>query len=703
MTARLKIVAKMIKTILIWPQRETTRHCVFVIEKILSVFVALFCAESLASETQYRNSDIDTVAFKFEPINVTAINQSKNNPLSETLISGKKLELYTISSSLNKVLRNSPGLFALSDYNNVQDSRISIRGFGTRSNFGIRGIKILVDGVPESTPDGQGQVDNISMDYFEQVSVFRGSTSILFGNASGGAINFISKSPRGYNFTKSNMIINSLNDKAFTFLINRKYKSADWNFQYHVQNQNGHRDHSSSHSSIFNFQLKWGLKAFENFVLSINQLHSPYALDPGALTLEQKNENPQMARSANQLYDSRESVTQSKVSLKTEKFLNGMVLLKTNIWFLHRVFNNKLPFENSGQVALLRNYYGFDSRLIYQQNFGNIYNNIMLGFEMNSQVDDRKRFDNIYGEKGSIKYDGEEKFFMSASYLQWMISYRTHQIFSALRFDYNRASLNDKLLENKKTFYDADYQNYTPLLGYRYKINEQLSYFINYTTHFETPTLYETGNSPELRPQRNQIRELGIFIENSLARHGEIVLFESKVENEIVPYEVEDEPGRSYFKNAGITRRRGLEFSLSTNPYKKLEFQYTHTHTDYKFIKFGHGEDILNGNFLPAIPRYFGKFNFLYSLTNNLNIDAEIYYAGKVYFDDQNTAEGNGYLLTNLKIENVFNIFERGTTLFIYIGNVLDTDYNSNIRINAYNDRYYEPAPSRYYSVGLKF
>ena len=693
----------MIKTILIWPQRETTMHCVFVIAKILSVFVALFCAESLASETQYRNSEIDTVAFKFEPINVTAINQSKNNPLSETLISGKKLELYTISSSLNKVLRNSPGLFALSDYNNVQDSRISIRGFGTRSNFGIRGIKILVDGVPESTPDGQGQVDNISMDYFEQVSVFRGSTSILFGNASGGAINFISKSPRGYNFTKSNMIINSLNDKAFTFLINRNYKSADWNFQYHAQNQNGHRDHSSSHSSIFNFQLKWGLKAFENFILSINQLHSPYALDPGALTLEQKNENPQMARSANQLYDSRESVTQSKVSLKTEKFLNDMVLLKTNIWFLHRVFNNKLPFENSGQVALLRNYYGFDSRLIYQQNFGDIHNNIMLGFEMNSQVDDRKRFDNIYGEKGSIKYDGEEKFFMSASFLQWMISYRTHQIFSALRFDYNRASLNDKLLENKKTFYDTDYQNFTPLLGYKYKINEQLSYFINYTTHFETPTLYETGNSPELRPQRNQIRELGIFIENSLARHGEIVLFESKVENEIVPYEVEDEPSRSYFKNAGITRRRGLEFTLSTNPYKSLEFQYTHTHAEYKFIKFGHGEDILNGNFLPAIPRYFGKFNILYSLTSNLNVDAEIYYSGKVYFDDHNTAEGNGYLLTNLKIESVFNIFERGTTLFIYIGNVFDTDYNSNIRINAYNDRYYEPAPSRYYSVGLKF
>ena len=693
----------MIKTILIWSQRKLIRHCVFMVENILSIFIALFCAESLVSENQYRNSDIDTVAFKFEPINVTAINQSKNNPLSETLISGKKLELYTISSSLNKVLRNSPGLFALSDYNNVQDSRISIRGFGTRSNFGIRGIKILVDGVPESTPDGQGQVDNISMDYFEQVSVFRGSTSILFGNASGGAINFISKSPRGYNFTNSNMIINSLNDKAFTFLINRKYKSANWNFQYHVQNQNGHRDHSSSHSSIFNFQLKWGLKAFENFVLSINQLHSPYALDPGALTLEQKNENPQMARSANQLYDSRESVTQSKVSLKTEKFLNGMVLLKTNIWFLHRVFNNKLPFENSGQVALLRNYYGFDSKIIYQQNFGDIHNNIMLGFEMNSQVDDRKRFDNIYGEKGSIKYDGEEKFFMSASFLQWMISYKAHQIFSALRFDYNRASLNDKLLENGKTLYDTDYQNFTPLLGYKYKINEQLSYFINYTTHFETPTLYETGNSPELRPQRNQIRELGIFIENSLTRHGEIVLFESKVENEIVPYEVEDEPGRSYFKNAGITRRRGLEFSLSTNPYKRLEFQYTHTHAEYKFIKFGQGEDILNGNFLPAIPRYFGKFNFLYSLTSNLNVDAEIYYSGKVYFDDHNTEEGNGYLLTNLKIENVFNIFERGTTLFIYIGNVFDTDYNSNIRINAYNDRYYEPAPSRYYSVGLKF
>ena len=159
--------------------------------EVLKRYIAIFLLTTVSygidlkkGEKQYV-SEIDSIYFKLDPIDVTAFRKSYLNPISETLISDDRIETYKVSSSLNTLLRNVPGLFALSDFNNAQDSRISIRGFGTRSNFGIRGIKILVDGIPESTPDGQGQVDNISADYFDQICILRSSTSILFGNASG--------------------------------------------------------------------------------------------------------------------------------------------------------------------------------------------------------------------------------------------------------------------------------------------------------------------------------------------------------------------------------------------------------------------------------------------------------------------------------------------------------------------------------------
>ena len=117
-------------------------------------------------------------------------------------------------------------------------------------------------------------------------------------------------------------------------------------------------------------RLKYRWKYFETFILSFNHLYSPYALDPGGLTSTQSIDNPKMARMENQLYDARESVRQSKLSLRTKKYLNNRVLLKTDLWFLYRAFDNKLPFQNGGQVDLIRNYYGFNSKAIYHVDLG---------------------------------------------------------------------------------------------------------------------------------------------------------------------------------------------------------------------------------------------------------------------------------------------------------------------------------------------
>ena len=669
----------------------------------LLMFVELSFSETLTFEAVPKVKDIDSIYIRFDPINVTAIRNTTTNPISETLINNSELDIYNTSSSLNSVLRNAPSLFALSDFNDVQDSRISIRGFGARSNFGIRGIKILVDGIPESTPDGQGQLDNISIDYFEQVSVFRGSTSLLFGNASGGAISFLSQPPKSQNSTRSSMTMNSLSDRSLTFFMNRSQNNIDWNFHVDIQKQRGHRYHSSSHSSILNFQLRYRSKHFETLKFSFNHLHSPYALDPGSLTLEQKINDPKMARPENELYDSRESVQQSKLSLRTQKVLNDKIVLKTDIWFLQRSFKNKLPFQNGGQVNLLRNYFGFNSKLTYNIWLGKTFNKIMFGIEMNNQSDSRKRFDNIMGVKGNMSYNGEEKFMMAASFVQYRMTLKEHQFFSGIRIDRNQTSMNDNLITDSESDYKEEYFNVTPLIGYKYQLNKSSYIFTNYTTHFETPTLYETGNSFELEPQYNRMGEFGIISQTNQSENIELVLFRSKVENEIISFEKADEPGRSYYKNAGVTERMGAEFSLKKALTKKFSLLYAHTFTDYKFTDYINDESALDGNYLPSIPRYFGKFNFLYELKKKYAIDLELYYSGEIFLNDNNTHSNPKYLLSNLKVKNTHEAFGQSVTIFYYIGNIFNIDYDSNIRINAWSERYYEPGPSRYYSIGLEF
>ena len=667
------------------------------------LFTSLSFGIDLKEENQNSVSEIDSIYFKLDPIDVNAFRKSYLNPISETLISGNRIEAFSISSSLNTVLRNVPGLFALSDFNNAQDSRISIRGFGARSNFGIRGIKILVDGIPESTPDGQGQIDNISANYFDQICVLRASTSILFGNASGGAISFSSKTPKSYNYTKSSLVCNSLNDDALTFLINKSKNYMDWNLQINIENQKGYRNHSASQSIIFNSQLKYRWKYFETFILSFNHLYSPYALDPGGLTSRQSIDNPKMARMENQLYDARERVIQSKLSLRTEKYINKKILLKTDIWFLHRIFDNKLPFQNGGQVDLIRNYYGFNSKAIYHFSIGKIFNKLMFGIEINSLFDARKRYDNLTGTRGNIVYNSDENFLMGASYLQCQTTLDNHQLYLGTRIDYNQIKLEDNFFESDNLDYKTDYKNLTPLLGYKYQFNKKLASFVNYTTHFETPTLYEIGNSSGLNPQQSVVGEIGFIAENNRAEYGEIVLFKSKITNEIIPFEMENEPGRSYFKNAGSTKREGLEFSLRKKITQKSNLQFTHTFANYRFINFNNNGNVLNGNYFPAIPRYFGKINFIHHLNSNSEFDLEIYYVGKIFLDDNNAFSTPSYMLASLNVKRNLKIFDRHATIFCHIENIFNTPYSSNIRMNAWGDRFFEPGPTRRYTIGIKF
>ena len=199
------------------------------------------------------------------------------------------------------------------------------------------------------------------------------------------------------------------------------------------------------------------------------------------------------------------------------------------------------------------------------------------------------------------------------------------------------------------------------------------------------------------------VGEIGFISENNRSEYSEIVFFKSKTTNEIIPFEMENEPGRSYFKNAGSTEREGLELSIRRNITQKSNLQFTHTFTKYRFINFNSNGNVLNGNYFPSIPRYFGKINFLNELSRNTEFDLEIYYAGKVFLDDNNTSSSPNYILASLNVKRNLILFDKQAIIFCYIENIFNTPYSSNIRMNAWGGRFFEPGPTRRYSIGIKF
>ena len=263
----------------------------------------------------YSDVQFDTLYFEFKPIIVTAYplnNTNLNVPLAITSLGKKHFQYGQKQSALNEALLPVPGLFAMNAENFSQDLRVAIRGFGARAPFGIRGIRILVDGIPETTPDGQAQVDNIDIGFIDRAEVFRGSSSALFGNASGGMINLISEFPTQTSFYEA-----SVTGGQFGYQkIQVKSANSIKNFSYVIHasyNYNrGYRKHSTMKNYILNSKAQLEIDPLTRIRFHISVANSPIANDPGSLNIDQANDDPKQARDVNVEYQAGESVTQNR-------------------------------------------------------------------------------------------------------------------------------------------------------------------------------------------------------------------------------------------------------------------------------------------------------------------------------------------------------------------------------------------------------
>lgn len=635
------------------------------------------------------------------------IESKKQLPLATTVIDVQETKNVSQQLSFNECLSSISGLMALNANNFSQDLRVSIRGFGARSAFGIRGVKIIVDGIPETTPDGQGQIDNLNLASLSRVEVIKGPSSTLYGNASGGVINVITKSDFENNFIKGGTTFGNYDFQRYQlsagFLMNKT------RLIIHETNTttNGYRDQSGFKSNNLNLRLLHDFSDSTKLNFQFNYTDSPYAEDAGGLTLDELNEDRQQARSRNVDYKTEEAIDHLKIGTSlNHKWSNKTVIAYG--FYANRNFYGLLPFENGGIIDLGRNYFGVGSSFNIQNRNENSQNTFQIGFDLANQSDNRNRFRNMNGDQGDKTLGQKEQFKTIGFYALNHLKFNKLLIRSGIRYDINNIEVEDYFLDDGDQSGKVDLNAFNPSLGLSYEINNNQFIYTNFSTSFETPVLSELsavesnegGFNNALKPQKARNFEIGYKVE-SKTFSAEMALFHITTKDDITSYEIDLFPGRTFYRNAGKTKRNGLEFSSTINFNPKLSMNATYTYSDFIYDEYTTTSGDFDDNQLPGIPKHMASLTWLYN-NKGLKIRINNQYVGELYANDSNMTKVEGYLRTDFNIGYDKHLKSLTLSPFIGVNNLFNTEYNDNIRINAFGSRFYEPAPKFNIYGGLR-
>lgn len=646
-------------------------------------------------------SQTTTITLKEVALEAPRLNTSRFlMPGSISAVNLVSLQGFQQQLSLQEYLRSVPGLFSLNANNYAQDLRLSIRGFGSRAAFGIRGVKIIVDGIPETTPDGQGQLDNLPLGLLSRLEVLRGPSASLYGNAAGGVLYLTTLDSLEGEVIKFRATLGSYTYQNYQLTTHVKGKATTALIHINRTTTDGFRTFSGLEQNVFNAKIKHSLNSRSSLNFQLNYTNSPKAEDAGGLTLEETTTDFRQARQRNVDYDTFEKIDQLKLGMRWKQQWGTQWSLDSYAFYSFRDFYGKLPFENGGIVDLFRNYYGVGTRLNYEEMQTGFTHRWQLGLERNDQRDQRDRFMNLRGSQGERTFSQLERFGNFGASLLDELQWEKILVRTALRFDYQTLGA-DSEIETQ------EYTVLNPSIGLSYALAENHRLFANFSTSFETPTLSELSANPSgeeglnlnLNPSKAINFELGWKTQNS-SGFFEATGFYIKSSNEILPYELEAFPGRSFYRNAGATDRYGLEVAAAYqwNPWK---IEASLTQAQYQFVE-ETKEENLGGMALPGIPNSQAFLQLSYKSNSDWKWVLSGEHIGQFYANNSNSVAINSFQKLRFQTQKTVKLSWGNFDFFGGINNLLNETYYDNIRLNAFGGRFYEPAPGRNFYLGMQ-
>jgi iron complex outermembrane receptor protein len=625
-------------------------------------------------------------------------------------------------TSIDESLSMIPGLTVVSRNNPSQDPRLSVRGFGSRSAFGVRGVRVLRDGMPLTLPDGQTPLDYMSLESVGRVEVMRGAASAIYGNASGGVIDIQTAAPPPG--PVSGRVAQWLGGSSFQRTAvaaggtaGSSYYQADAAFL----RTDGSRAHSRQRSTT-GFARAGTTAGGTDFSLSILAFDNPLAENPGALTRDELKADPYTADALSVRRDARKAVKQIQAGLSgVHQFVAGEV--SALVFAGARSLDNPLTFNI---VEVGRHTYGASAHVSQTVSLIGSANRLSAGVDYQSQNDLRRNFatcaDTIQlttptatcptpgSERGIFSLDQRELVKSWGVYFNDDAPLGERLIATAgIRADNVAFEVKDRLVSasNPDDSGRRSLGSVTPVFGMVMRITARHSLYANVAGAFETPTATELGNHPDgsaginqsLNPQKSLTSEAGAkgFLGSALSY--DLAAYSTRVIDELVPFEIPDSNGRRYFRNAGRTTRRGFEAGarLKSGP---LSLMGAYTFSAFRFDSYRTGNLIYDGNTIPGIPR--NRLQAAVTMTGRpgfATIEEET--AGSVFLDDANSTMGPGYASTNVRLGGDVKIRNSVVSVSTGVQNLFDRHYASSVAVNAARGKYFEPAATRNFFIGV--
>lgn len=632
--------------------------------------------------------------------------------------------------NLTEVVKGVPSLQIRNRENYAQDLQLSMRGFGARSTFGVRGIRLYVDGIPATMPDGQGQTSNIDLSSLDHVEVLTGPFSSLYGNSSGGTILTSTKEGQGKDSIELSYSGGS-HDKSRAGLVLQGGAKGANEPSYVISSSyfdtDGYREHSGAEKVLNNAKLSWNLDDGSkiNWVTNYVKIHAD---DPQGLTRDQWNANPKQQVPFLKQFNVRKDIEQTQTGVTWSKPINDKNELYAMAYLGNRQVTQYQSIPKSTQDASInhaggvidfeRDYYGADFRWTGKELLPNT--TLSVGVALDAMDEDRKGFENFnlvngqpsYGVKGNLRRDEDNTLWNIDPYLQasWQFL-PTWRLDTGVRYSNVHYKSKDNYLSNGDDSGKTDYSKVLPSAALSWQILPELMAYVSYAKGFETPTFTEMAYRPDgesgfnfdLTASTSDTYETGLKSQNQLGDFT-LAVFQTKTKDDIVS--AGNSNGRSTFRNADKTLREGLEFAWNKKLWRDLTATASYTYLDATFDAdipaLGSIAQIPSGNAIPGIAKNQAYASLAWQPSHGLYGGVDVQYMDKVYVNDTNSDAAPSYSVTSANVGYAWVMGDWKVNSFARVDNLFDKNYAGSVIVNDGNGRYFEPADGRNWSAGLR-
>lgn len=702
------------------------RRTVAIVVNAAAAWVLLLAPASARAQERRAGRD-STAVIPLDSLEVTVLRRAtslERAPAAVTSLGMDWIQPGQMTVGLDEALVAVPGVLVNNRYNPSLGSRIAIRGFGARAAFGVRGIRLIADGIPLTMPDGQSNLNNLDLGSAGRIDVIRGPASALHGNAAGGVIAIQTEAaPVPGLSTQARVIAGDLDGPGggldnlgkLQLKVAGRSDRADYLVSLLRQEVDGYREFSASRLTQLNFTSRFATADASRLTVVVNAVDQPVAQSPGALPRDSVRLRPRMAWPNNVRTGSGEETRQGQVGVGYARW-SDVGRLDVSVYGLARTLDNALPF---GFIELTRRAGGARASYTANRVFAQRALNLTGGADLELQSDDRREFNNVSGQRGDdLRRDQVDRVSAVGPFLQAELEIHPRLTASlGARYDAVRFRTTDDFLgDGRDDSGDRTLTAFSPVGGLVFAASAHAHLYANVATSFQTPTTTELLNAPppfgqpccpagfnqDLEPQRAASFEAGVRGRVAQRLSFDLAAYTMNVRNALVPFQVPQAEGREFFRNAGRSRHSGVEIGASTG-LSRLTLTGAYTYSNFVFRDDGLDDADHEGNRLPGVPPHHLFLGARLQAGRGITIESDFDHNSEYFATDANDpgSANPAATVVDLRIIARTRFGGVGAQPFVAINNITDERYNSSVVINAVGARYFEPAPGRNLVLGV--